>query len=82
MDMVCDHIGGMRIEDPVTGLTKLVLVRPDYDPATLAEIGPGQIIEMMEWQQPMLENSVNEITVVYRDIATNKDAAVTYQNLA
>lgn len=82
MDMVCDHVGGMRIEDPVTGLTKLVLVRPDYDPATLAEIGPGQIIEMMEWQQPMLENSVNEITVVYRDIATNKDAAVTYQNLA
>ncbi|HEL3241748.1 TPA: hypothetical protein UMF51_000559 [Stenotrophomonas maltophilia] len=82
MDMVCDHIGGMRIENPVTGLTKLVLVRPDYDPATLAEIGPGQIIEMMEWQQPMLENSVNEITVVYRDIATNKDAAVTYQNLA
>lgn len=82
MDMVCDHIGGMRIEDPVTGLTKLVLVRPDYDAATLAEIGPGQIIELMEWQQPMLENSVNEITVVYRDIATNKDAAVTYQNLA
>jgi hypothetical protein len=30
----------------------------------------------------MLEGSVNEITVVYRDIATNKDAAVTYQNLA
>lgn len=82
MDMVCDHIGGMRIEDPVTGLTELVLVRPDYDPATLAEIGPGQIIELMEWQQPLLENSVNEITVVYRDIATNKDAAVTYQNLA
>ncbi|WP_167796792.1 hypothetical protein [Stenotrophomonas maltophilia] len=82
MDMVCDHIGGMRIEDPVTGLTELVLVRPDYDPATLAEIGPGQIIELIEWQQPLLENSVNEITVVYRDIATNKDAAVTYQNLA
>jgi hypothetical protein len=37
MDMVCDHIGGMRIEDPVTGLTELVLVRPDYDPATLEE---------------------------------------------
>lgn len=82
MDMVCDHIGGMRIEDTLTGLTELVLVRPDYDPAALAEIGPGQIIELMEWQQPMLENSVNEITVVYRDIATNKDAAVTYQNLA
>ncbi|HHB9431427.1 TPA: hypothetical protein ACOEOA_000445 [Stenotrophomonas maltophilia] len=82
MDMVCDHIGGMRIEDTLTGLTELVLVRPDYDPAALAEIGPGQIIELMEWQQPMLDNSVNEITVVYRDIATNKDAAVTYQNLA
>ncbi|MBN5103407.1 hypothetical protein JY461_21850, partial [Stenotrophomonas maltophilia] len=82
MDMVCDHIGGMRIEDPVTGLTELVLVRPDYDPATLEEIGPANIIELLEWQQPMLEGSVNEITVVYRDIATNKDAAVTYQNLA
>lgn len=82
MDMVCDHIGGMRIEDPVTGLTELVLVRPDYDPATLEEIGPGQIMELLEWQQPLLDNSVNEITVVYRDIETNKDAAVTYQNLA
>ncbi len=82
MDMVCDHIGGMRIEDPVTGLTELVLVRPDYDPAALDEIGPASIIELLEWQQPMLENSINEITVVYRDIATNKDAAVTYQNLA
>lgn len=82
MDMVCDHIGGMRIEDPVTGLTELVLVRPDYDPASLEEIGPANIIELLEWQQPMLEGSVNEITVVYRDIATNKDAAVTYQNLA
>ncbi|HEL7672979.1 hypothetical protein [Stenotrophomonas maltophilia] len=82
MDMVCDHIGGMRIEDPVTGLTELVLVRPDYDPATLEEIGPGQIMELLEWQQPLLDNSVNEITVVYRDIATNKEAAVTYQNLA
>nr|WP_180167692.1 hypothetical protein [Stenotrophomonas sp. SbOxS2]NYU00906.1 hypothetical protein [Stenotrophomonas sp. SbOxS2] len=82
MDIVCDHIGAMRIEDPVSGLTELVLLRADYDPAALVEIGPDAILEVVEWQQPMLDNSVNEVTVVYRDVATNKDAAVTYQNAA
>ncbi|MGH8038293.1 MAG: hypothetical protein ACREPD_11165 [Stenotrophomonas sp.] len=82
MQIVCDHIGAIRVENPVTGLTELKLVRDDYDPATLLEIGPAQIMEMVEWQQPMLDNSVNEVTVVYRDVNTNKDAAVTYQNLA
>ena len=84
---VVDHIGAMRYIDPATNKLGLRLLRADYDVATLA-LDPANIldetdiIEMTSYQYPALNETVNSVTVKYRDIATNKDASVTYGNPA
>lgn len=80
--IVCDHIGGQWAEDPLTGQITLRLFRADYDPATIPLIDETSIVKLESWEQTALDNAINEVTVVYRDCNTNKDGAVTYQNLA
>lgn len=79
---ICGHVGGMMVEDPSTGLHYLRLLRADYDPATLPALDESNIVDVVSYEQPQLDGSVNQVTVVYRDSVTNKDAAVTVQNLA
>lgn len=79
---VCDHVGGLMAEDPSTGQHFLRLLRGDYDPATLPLLDASNVIDVQEWDVPQLDGTVNRVTVTYRDIVTNKDAAVTYENAA
>lgn len=80
--LVTNHCGGLWVDDPTTGKQYLKLLRGDYDAATLPLIDESNIVEMSSFEQAALTGSVNQVTVTYRDCATNKDVAVTVQNPA
>jgi hypothetical protein len=85
--LVLDHISGVCVVDPTTNKTMLKLFRGDYDAAAMAKdpaaiIDESDIVEMTSYQYPVINESVNEVTVNYVDVTTNKSGAVTYQNLA
>lgn len=82
VQMVCSHVGGDFVDDPTTGLQYLKLYRADYDINTVTLIDESNIIDLQSYEVPALAGSVNEVTVTYHDYTTNKDAAVTVQNLA
>lgn len=80
--MICDHVGGMWAQDPRTGLITFRLFRPDYDATMLPLLDESSIIAMDSFEQPALDTTTNEVTIVGRDVLANKDISVTYQNLA
>jgi len=87
INVVLNHIGALRYIDPTTNRAGIRLLRADYNVATLAAnpdtvLDENDIIEMTSFQVPVLDQSVNQVTVTYRDVDTNEDAAVVYQNLA
>lgn len=80
--IVLDHAGGILYVRPDTGRFALKLIRDDYDRDTLPQFGPSTLISLDDYQRKAWGETVNEITVVYRDAITNRDAAVTVQDLA
>lgn len=82
LNTVCAHVGADWYEDPRTGKLGMTLHRDNYDAATLPEIDERDIIALDSWQQPMLHDSVNEVTVVGRDALTDKPISATFQNVA
>jgi hypothetical protein len=79
---VLDHMGGILYVKPDTGKFALKLLRGDYDRNTLPLYTPGNIESVSDYQRQAWGETINEITVVYRDVLTNKDASVTVQDLA
>ncbi len=80
--VVLDHIGAVLYADPKTGLFELKLLRADYDPEDLPVFGPAEIVEVQSFQRVGYGDTINEVTVVFRDVETNRDTPVTVQNLA
>lgn len=79
---ICDHVGGAFVDDPTTGKQYLKLYRGDYDIDICPVLDESNIKELTSYEQPGLAGAINEVTVTWHDISTNKDAAVTVQNLA
>lgn len=79
---VLDHIGAVLYTNPQTGAFELKLIRDDYDPETLDVFDESNVIAVESFQRVGYGDMVNEITVVYRDVETNRDTPVTVQNLA
>lgn len=79
---VLDHIGAVFYSDPKTGKFGLRLLRADYDPNALQVFNEGNVVALESFQRVGYGDTVNEITVVFRDAGTNKDTPVTVQNLA
>ncbi len=79
---VLDHIGGVLYVNPSTGKFELKLLRGDYTVGALPAFSPSNLVELESFQRVGYGDTVNEITVVYRDAKTNKDAAITVQDLA
>ncbi|WP_062196555.1 phage tail protein [Caldimonas taiwanensis] len=79
---VLDHIGGILYLDPYTGLFELKLLRDDYTSGSLPRIGPDEIVRIERFERAQWGELPNEITVVYTDWATGKEATVSVQNLA
>lgn len=80
--LVIDHIGAVLLPDRTTGRWTLRLIRGDYTPSSLPLFDETNIVELSSYQRATEYGLPNEITVVYRDPTTNKDAPVTVQNAA
>jgi len=61
------HIDAVLFTDPATGLWTLNLVRFDYDPSTLPELTPVDILEPPEMSRVSWEETLNEVKVKYID---------------
>lgn len=81
---VVDHAGAIMTEDPATGLFQLKALRADYTVAALPEFSDlaGNVVELESFDRSTATETTNEITVVYTEAATGKEAGVTVQNLA
>lgn len=81
---VLDHIGGILYIHPEEGTFELKLLRDDYlieeEPPPL--LGPDEIVRIERFERAQWGELPNEITVVYTDWATGKEATVSVQNLA
>ncbi len=78
---VCTHAGAVLTLDPQTGLTQLVLLRDDYDAGSLDLIDDDQVIEVVEWQDAADGETVNEVTVEFRE-RDGSTGSVTWPNRA
>lgn len=82
ISLVLDHIGGMLYVRPDTGQFALKLIRADYVRDTLPQYGPTNLISAEDYQRQAWGETVNEITVVYTDHASGKEASLTIQDAA
>lgn len=83
--MVLDHIGAVLYLNPATGLFDLVPLRGDYlntGTDDVFTLNPDVIVEMRRFERGQWGELPNEITVVYTDWDTGKEATVTVENLA
>lgn len=82
VQLVLDHAGAVLFADPKTGKFKLKALRADYDVDYLDVYDESNIISLDNFQRPGYGETINEITVVYRDFSTSKDSSITVQDLA
>lgn len=82
ISLVLDHIGGMLYVRPDTGAFALKLIRADYDRGTLPIYGVTNLVSAEDYQRQAWGETVNEITVVYTDSNSGKNASVTIQDAA
>lgn len=79
---VLRHVDGLLYVHPRTGLFTLKLARADYTLSSLPTFDPGNILRIEEFTRPSWGEITNQLTVVYRDGATDKDGSVTVQDIA
>lgn len=82
VQIVLDHIGALLYVRPDTSQFALKLIRSDYDRAALPLYGPETLIAASDYQRQAWGETINEITVVYTDPCSGKDAPATAQDMA
>lgn len=78
---IINHIDGSLFVNPRTGLWELVLVRGDYDVATLPVISPDNAT-LENYQQKLWGETINEVTVSWTNPESEKSETVTVQDPA
>jgi hypothetical protein len=73
---ICRHLDCVVYTDPATGLWNVTLARNDYDPETLLEIGPDDIVEKPQFTRGSWEETLNEVKVKYIDRGDFKEHIV------
>lgn len=79
---VLRHIDATLYADPESGKFVLALVRAGYTVSALPVFDESNIIALEQFQRPGLGELVNQVTVVYRDPDTDRQAAVTVHDIA
>lgn len=82
LKVVLDHIGGLLYVTQDTGRFALKLIRDDYVKANLPQFGVSNLVAVTDYQRRGWGETVNEVTVVFNDAATNKESSITVQDLA
>lgn len=78
---IIDHIQALFFFHPRTGLGTLKLLRDDYDPNSLPEIGPDQA-RLKNFRRKLWGETTNEIIVSWTNPETEEQETVSYQDLA
>lgn len=78
---ILDHILATFFVNPRTGLLSVLLLRDDYDFASLPEINPANA-RMKSFKRKLYGETTNEINVSWTNPATEKSETITYQDLA
>jgi len=79
---ILDHIDGSLYLDTFSGLFVLKLIRGDYVLGSLQVFDDTNIVDMQSFSRRGWGETVNELTVVYRDQNTNKNVPLTAQDMA
>lgn len=77
---VINHIKALFFFNPWTGLGELKLLRDDYDPNNLEELGPSNA-ELISFRRKLWGETSNEIVVSWTNPETEEEETVTYQDL-
>ena len=77
---VLEHINGVIYFNPYTGKLVLKLLRDDYDPNALPELGPDNCF-VKTFRRPLWGETINEIVLTYTDARNEETRSVTYQDL-
>lgn len=78
---VVNHVSAAIAFNRATGKYELLLLRGGYDPETLPEYGPAQIIDVRSYQRQAWGETCNELTLVYTDPVSLKRTGVTTHDL-
>lgn len=79
---ILEHINGSLYMSLETGNFVLRLIRDDFVPASLQLFDESNIVEMRNFSRRGWGETINEVTVVFRELATNKDIPITVQDMA
>lgn len=79
---ILNHISGVLTVSPVDGLFSITLFRFDYDPNTLPVYNEDNTASLDSYSRKAWGETINEITVVYRDRETDLDVPVSIQDTA
>lgn len=77
---ILDHINGVFFLNPYNGKATLRLLRADYDPETIPQVGPD-VAELTNFRRPLWKETVNEIIISWTHPFTEETETVTYQDL-
>ena len=78
---IVNHIDAKLSVSSTTGKWELKLIRKDYVVGDLLSLDPTNIVNLDKFSRIGLGETINEVSVVYRDHNDNKEKTVTAQNL-
>ena len=79
---IIKHIDAALYVDRITGKFVLKLIRADYDPDAVLELGPGNVEKIDNPSRPTFGELTNSVTVNYWSAETGKDASITVEDIA
>jgi hypothetical protein len=82
VQIILNHAGAVLGQNRRTGLFELRPIRGDYDVEDLPLFDESNVLIVDNYQRPAVPGAINEVTVVFTELTTNKDAGITVQNLA
>lgn len=82
IQLIMNHINGMVYVSPLTGQFTMKLIRDDYNPATLPVFDESNVIQLDSFERRGWGETINEISLVYRDKEDNNKKTVTVQDIA
>jgi len=79
---ILEHINGSLYLSLDTGQFVLRLIRDDFVPASLQLFDETNIVDMLNFSRRGWGETINEVTVVYHELDSNKDIPITVQDMA
>ena len=82
INKVLSHIDGILYQDISTGKFILKLARDDYDVDSLTIYDDSNIVEIADFKRETYGEIINQVVVKYSDVAKDKEATATAQDIA